>query len=155
MKDIIIEYQLDNDVCWKRNALSPQEYFDQDESGYSIDSIQKFYLEPRDYVSAEQSKIVFLNFYVNDNEGNSIVTKFTYWGKGMNQIKDHCNYKNGNLVYRTIINGIQLVGNDALILRLEEIKGQLVPITHVITDMNEDCIQENDLTVFKNFRNSS
>jgi hypothetical protein len=66
MKDIIIDYKVKADSSWKRLVISAEEYFDKDDSEFSIDSIAKHFLEPRDYVSIEKSEIVFLNFDVSD-----------------------------------------------------------------------------------------
>ncbi|MCA6368180.1 MAG: hypothetical protein IM631_00020 [Cytophagales bacterium] len=152
MKDIIIDYKLRTDNSWKSVVISPEDYLDKDDSGFSIDSIEKFFLEPRDYISVEKSEIVFLNFDKSDDLGNRRLTKFTYWKDGRNQIQDHYEYLNEKLTYRTIIQSVELTNGEILILRLEEINGQLVPITHSIMDSEEQFTQTNDLSVFRDFR---
>jgi hypothetical protein len=152
MNDIIIDYKIKTENSWKRVVLSPDDYFDKDDLGFSIDSIERFYLEPRDYISVERSEIVFLNFDISDNLGNRRLTKFTYWKGGSNQIQDHNEYLNEVLKYRTIIQSVELANGENLILRLEEINGQLIPITHSIMNSEEQFTQKNDLSVFDNLR---
>jgi hypothetical protein len=152
MKDIIIDYKVKADSSWKRLVISAEEYFDKDDSEFSIDSIAKHFLEPRDYVSIEKSEIVFLNFDVSDGLGNRHLNKFTYWNDGHNRIYDHNIYLNDKLTYRTIIQSVELRNGETLVLRLEEIDGQLIPLTHSIMDSEEQYIQKNDLSVFRDFR---
>jgi hypothetical protein len=152
MKDIIIDYKIRTDNSWKRVVMSSEDYFDMDDLGFSIDSIEKCFLEPRDYISIEKSEIVFLNFDVSDDLGNRRLTKFTYWKDGSNHIKDYNEYLNDKLTYRTIIQSVELTNGETLTLRLEEIDGQLIPLTHSIIDVGEEFIQKNDLSVFDNYR---
>lgn len=153
MKDIVIEYQLIDDNSWKKFTLIPKDYFDENDGGYLIDSIEKFYLEPRNYISVEQSQIKFLNFYLDDELGNQSVTRFTYWEGGSSQIQDHCKFRNGVLIYRTIVNSIKVEEGSTLVLRVEEINNQLVPITHSINDDENDIsLKKIDLSAFKSLR---
>ena len=152
MNDIIIDYKLRADNSWRKVVVSPEDYFDKDDLGLSIDSIEKFFLEPRDYISVEKSEIVFLNFDLSDDLGNRRLTKFTYWNNGRNQIQNHNEYLNEKLIYRTIIQSLELNNGESLTLRLEEINGQLIPITHLIMDSEEEFTQTNDLSVFRDFR---
>jgi hypothetical protein len=152
MKDIIIDYKIRTSNSWKKVVISSEDYFDKDEVGFSIDSIEKYFLEPRDYISIEKSEIVFLNFDISDDLGNRRLTKFTYWKDGCNQIKDYNEYLNEKLTYRTIIQSVELTNGETLVLRLEEIDGQLIPLTHSIMNVGEEFIQKNDLSVFDNSR---
>jgi hypothetical protein len=152
MKDIIIDYKIRTDNSWKRVVINPKDYFDKDDSGFSINSIEKFFLEPRDYISVEKDEIVFLNLDVSDDLGNRRLTRFTYWKNGVNQIKDYNEYTNEKLTYRTIVQSIELTNRETLVLRLEEIDGQLIPITHSIMDAEERFTQTNDLTIFRDLR---
>lgn len=152
MNDIIIDYYIKTDNLWRRIVLSPHEYFDKDESSYSINSIAKCFLEPRDYISADRNDIVFLNFYISNDKGNRHLTRFTYWGNGLNQIMDHNEYQNEKLTYRTIVQSIGVANGETLLLRLEEINGQLIPISHSITDSEEQYTQINDLSIFDSSR---
>ena len=152
MNDIIIDYKVRTDNSWRKIVISPEDYFDKDDLGLSIDSIEKFFLEPRDYISVEKSEIVFLNFDISDDLGNRRLRKFTYWNNGQNQIQDYNEYLNEKLKYRTIVQSVELKNGETLTLRLEEINGQLIPITHSIMDTEEQLTQTNDLSVFRDFR---
>lgn len=152
MNDIIIDYKIKGDSSWKRVVIRPDDYFDKEDSGFSIGSIEKHFLEPRDYLSIEKSEIVFLNFSVSDDFGNKHLTKFTYWKDGRNQIKDYNEYVNDEHTYRTIVQSVELTNGETLLLRLEEIDGQLIPITHSITDSEVRFTQKNDLSVFRDYR---
>jgi hypothetical protein len=152
MNDIIIDYKVLNDNSWKRLVLNPRDYFDEQDSDFSIDSIEKYYLEPRNYIPVEKGAIQLLNFDISDNFGNRHLMKFTYWNNGSNQILDSIEYKNEKLIYRTIVQSVMLTNRENLLLRLEEINGQLIPLTHSIRDNEEEIVQENDLSTFKDFR---
>jgi len=152
MNDIIIDYKIRTDNSWRKVVISPEDYFDKGDLGLSIDSIEKFFLEPRDYISVEKSEIVILNFDISDELGNRRLTKFTYWNNGRNQIQDHNEYLNEELKYRTIVQSVEIKNNETLTLRLEEINGQLIPLTHSIMDSEEQLIQTNDLSVFRDLR---
>lgn len=152
MNDIKIDYLLSTDNSWKSTVVSPDYYFDYDDSGYSINSIEKHQLEPREYIAEQRDKIVFLNFNVSDSIGNKRLTRFTYWEGGKNQIKDHQEYLHDELVYRTIIQWISLTQDETLLLRHEEINGQLIPISHSILNNEEEFIWKADLTIFEKLR---
>ncbi len=152
MNDKIIEYKIKSDDSIKRIVINPKDYFDESELPYTIDSIEKHFLESRNYISEDKEQIVFLNFDISDGNGNKQLTKFTYWGNGLNQIKDYNEFKNGVLSYRTIIQSINLADGNTLTLRVEEIEGQLIPITHSITDIDDNILQKFDLSMFDKSR---
>ena len=84
---------------------------------------------------------------MEDDIGKKIITRFTYWDNGQSQ--DHYEYENGILTYRTIINSIRLENEKLLVLRLEEINGQLIPITHLVMNSSDSLrkLQQNSIPV--------
>ena len=137
MKNIIIKYLLLNEVDWKTIELKPEDFFDSLEQGgkYSVfDSVEKHFLEPRNYLKEEHEKILFLTILISDELNNKTENKYTYWDNGQNQIKETIEYQLGILSYRTIIFNINISHNlkKTLTFRVEDVNSQLVTLTQII-----------------------
>ncbi len=151
MKNILIEYRLVGEKDLMRIVLSPSDYFGDGEAEFSIqDSVEKYFLEPRNYLNHPHQSISMLLFTLVNNDGEEVKTKYTYWDEGLNQIKDHSEFKSGRLIYRTIILSICIdkLNRKNLVLRLEEHNGVMLPITHTILD-EKGILSKIDVSDFK------
>jgi len=155
MKDILIKYLLVDSSEWKLLELKPEDYFDLNEQSesYSVfDSIEKHFLDPRNYLKEDLDKILILNITISDSLGNKSESKFTYWDEGRSQIKETLEYKLGILSYRTIILSVNIDSENqkSLILRVEDIEGNLIPITQAMNDISN--FYGYDLSIFDSLR---
>lgn len=147
MADIIIkcDYKLTNGE-WITFPIDVKDYFDDKDSNIEesiFERSPKFFLEPHRYLNCKKEEIQFLNFKIKDNRGNSIYDKFSFWLNGKNEVEEYIEFKENIISYRTITQSIFLDDNNYIIIRLEEIDGQLSPLTTVIMDSQKDEILAN------------
>ncbi len=148
-RDIIINcsYKL-VDGDWETVSLNFDEFYeDHMVDGERIfDLTPKYFLEPRDYLEYDREKIKYLKFFISDGKGNEIHENYSYWLNGVNQIKEYSEIQNGTVIYRTIIQSIEIENNMSLLLRFEEFEGVLNPMTNLLMNSETDEIIE-DLNI--------
>jgi hypothetical protein len=158
MKDVVIKYLLIGEPEWKEFELKPEDFFDPlgENEIYSVfDSVEKHFLEPRNYLKEQQENVLMLKISILDQVGNKSENKYTYWNRGQNHIKETLEFRLGVLSYRTIIFSVNVDDQNqkSLVFRIEDIDGQLVPITQVIEHNN--VIVTFDLSAFDHVRGLS
>lgn len=155
MKDIVLRYLLVGELEWKQIELKPEDFFDplgENESYSVFDSVEKHFLEPRNYLTEQQENVLMLKVLISDQMGNRLENKYTYWHKGQNHIKETLEFRLEVLSYRTIIFSINVnaESQQSLVFRVEDIDGQLVPITQVLEHNNNPMTF--DLSAFDHVR---
>jgi hypothetical protein len=153
MKKIIIKYKLINDQEWNVKELTPEEYYDEGETDFSIfDSVDRYFLEPRGYIDEPRERILSMIIHLEDFHGDRVESKFTYWNNGLNEISDYSQFKKNELTYRLIVTSICLNQERKrdLVLRVQEVDGHLIPLSQIIVENEEQIVDKVDLTMFKN-----
>jgi hypothetical protein len=134
MKNPIIKYKLIDDE-WKTIELSPSEFYDADESEFLIfDSVERHFLEPRNYVSAEIDKFSFLIIILENEKGEKVITRLTYWDKGKSHLEEYSEIENNKVRFRNFILSVCLdeAAEDVLVVRFDSTEENLIPITQVM-----------------------
>lgn len=135
MKDPIIRYKLVDEKNWRYLTLDKEQFYDSDEKEFSIfDSVEKHFLEPRQYINFEHSRISFLNFFLEDEKGHKVIKKITYWNNGSNQIQEYIQLSNNIVIQRTLISSVYLDDEmkDCLVTRFDQYNENLIPVTQII-----------------------
>ena len=135
MKNPIIRYKIVDEAEWRTIELNPNEFYDDDEIEFSIfDSVERYFLEPRNYLKVQRDMVSFLIIILEDKNEAKVITRFTYWNKGLNQLKEYSEIENGKMRFRNFILSVCLDEEveDFLVLRFDSTEENMIPITQVM-----------------------
>ena len=71
---------------------------------------------------------------MEDKNEAKVITRFTYWNKGLNQLKEYSEIENGKMRFRNFILSVCLDEEveDFLVLRFDSTEENMIPITQVM-----------------------
>ncbi len=141
MEDITIKcyYTLVTDESYSHD-IRFVDFYEENEGKSIFDLTPKLFLEPYQHVPFEKSKIKFMRFVIDDNKGNMISEKYSFWDSGKNQIKEYEEYNNNKIKYQTIVNYVSINDDKFILLRVEKQGDYLNPVSCSIYDENRDMI---------------
>lgn len=149
---IIIEYLTKRSEIRKQIEFTPDLFFDEDEDGFSIDSIPK-YIFPYEYLEIEKEELILVSLLIEDNL-SYVKRDMFFWNDGKNETDYYISSDEKKEIFEWMITSKQYTDrNDDEVLEtikmLKDTKGIWIVDGHWYTNLNDSDSEDLHINVFK------